>query len=220
MSLILARPPEQAYVRPSEGAGTTTLTSADNKWQIFNLSANRICVLPSADIKAGEVVRVENRSAFALTIQSSGLNAVDLVSHGMSEMLALVDSPSSAAHWLTVSQVASGTYTPTMTSVSNTDSTTAYVTKFVRVGQVVTITGRFDHDQTAGGTSTFRMSLPIASDFALATDADGLVTGGGLTMGGQYISADTTNNQIQVVIVNGGGPVNQAYSFTCQYLIK
>jgi hypothetical protein len=46
-------------LRASEGAGTTTLTIADNPHQIFQLTASRTVVLPTTGIKKGYVIKLE-----------------------------------------------------------------------------------------------------------------------------------------------------------------
>lgn len=93
-----------ANVRGSEGAGTTTLASTDNFWQVFNLSAGRTVVLPSAGITAGQRFVMENVGNGALTVQSSNTNQVGVVDslYSKLELVALINSPSTSAHWTTV----------------------------------------------------------------------------------------------------------------------
>lgn len=64
------------------------------------------------------------------------------------------------------SYIGSGTYTPTITGVTNVAATTAYVCQYLRVGNVVTVSGRIAVDATTVTTTTeVRISLPIASEF-------------------------------------------------------
>ncbi len=119
LALPLALPSTQSYVisdssgnlsflyngsnvRASEGSGTTTLTSTDNFWQIFNLSAARTVKLPSSGITAGMRFVMENVGTFPLTVQSSGSNTVGVVDslYSKLECIALIDSPSTAANWM------------------------------------------------------------------------------------------------------------------------
>lgn len=93
-----------------------------------------------------------------------------------------------------------GTYTPTLTNTTNIDASTAYVCQYLRVGNVVTVSGRVDVDSTAaaGTSSVMGMSLPIASDFASATNCGG--TGGHdqsvfTAVELMTIQADATNNR-------------------------
>lgn len=62
--------------------------------------------------------------------------------------------------------VASGTYTPTYTIFSNLDSITAYVCQWMRVGNVVTVSGVVELNATSSASSVeFKATLPIASTF-------------------------------------------------------
>lgn len=59
----------------------------------------------------------------------------------------------------------SGVYTPTLTPVANVTSSTAYVTQFLRVGSLVTVSGHIQITPTAANTDTrIRMTLPIDSN--------------------------------------------------------
>lgn len=95
---------DQPNVRVSEGAGTTTLAyntsgTGDCLGQIFNLSAARTCVLPSASISAGQKVYIQNVGAFLLTVQSSNGNVLATVQGTQFVATALVATPTTAAHW-------------------------------------------------------------------------------------------------------------------------
>lgn len=70
--------------------------------------------------------------------------------------------------------VAFGTYTPTLTNVANLDASTAFECQWLRVGLVVTVSGRVDVDPTNTTTSTkLDLSLPFASNFTATTQAGG-----------------------------------------------
>jgi len=64
-----------ANVRASEGAGTTILTTADNRYQIFNLSAARTCSLPTTGVAAGDVWEIENQAALSSTDNSLNIQS-------------------------------------------------------------------------------------------------------------------------------------------------
>lgn len=73
--------------------------------------------------------------------------------------------------------IASGTYTPTVTAVTNVDSVSAAVVRWMRVGNCVTVFGSVTVDPTAASTLTiFRMSLPIASNLTVNADCAGTAT--------------------------------------------
>jgi hypothetical protein len=90
-----------------------------------------------------------------------------------------------------------GTYTPTVTAVTNVDSASADADfMYTRVGNMVQGYGSVSIDPTAGsGTTRVEISLPIASNFAAATDA----VGGGsaqVTNTTGSIAADTTDDRL------------------------
>ena len=94
--------------------------------------------------------------------------------------------------------LASGTYTPTLTNVANLDASTAYVCRWMRVGNMVTVSGIVNVDPTTTATRTqLGMSLPVASAFTDTTDC----TGAGAGINRQEavaIAADITNDRAQL----------------------
>lgn len=110
--------------------------------------------------------------------------------------LALLDDANPTAQ-LTTLGITSGTWTPTGTAVSNLDSITPTVGPYLRIGDRVICGGLVTLDFTAGGgtLTDFRLSLPVASNFAAATDAIG--TGVPFANAvGIAIDADTTNDAL------------------------
>lgn len=117
--------------------------------------------------------------------------------------------------------IASGTYTPTLTNVANVDASTAYACQWMRVGNVVTVSGRINVDATATGTQTdVGMSLPIASNFAGAgsNECAGVAFAHAIA-GGFNIQADTTNDRANFSSVDINTTADAAYFFTFTYLI-
>lgn len=91
--------------------------------------------------------------------------------------------------------IMAGQYTPTLTSVANVDSTSAYLSRYYRVGNMVTVWGKMDVDPTASTTLTrVGISLPVASNLTAAQQLSGAAgsidqgTGGGVT-------GDATNDR-------------------------
>lgn len=95
----------------------------------------------------------------------------------------------------TVATLASGVYTPTLTNVTNVAASTAYQCQYMRVGSVVTVSGRVDVDATAAGAEELGMSLPIASNFAALEDCGGVAAATTASEYPMYIQADITNNR-------------------------
>jgi hypothetical protein len=92
--------------------------------------------------------------------------------------------------------VYSGTYTPTVTAVTNVAAVTAVACQYMRVGNVVTVSGQVRVDPTAAGNTVFGMTLPIASNFANTRELAGTfaTTRGGFADQGAVV-ADTTNDR-------------------------
>ena len=91
-----------------------------------------------------------------------------------------------------------GTYTPTLTAVTNVASTTANVFQYYRVGNVVTVSGYIQIDPTTASIDTeVGISLPIASTFGATSRCGG--AGGCIVAGafgeGATLAGDTTNNR-------------------------
>jgi hypothetical protein len=68
---------------------------------------------------------------------------------------------------------ASGTYTPTITNVSNASSIVASSAQYMRVGSVCTVSGQLTVSATAFGEITLGLSLPIASSMASGRQLSG-----------------------------------------------
>lgn len=115
--------------------------------------------------------------------------------------------------------VASGTYTPSLTNVTNLTSTTAYLCQWLRVGNVVTVSGRVDIDAVDGALAvTFRMSLPIASNFTATNHCGGVGRSGGVTGAELSISANTANDAALFDGNPGSANAENVY-FSFTYLI-
>jgi len=97
---------------------------------------------------------------------------------------------------LAVGQVLVGTWTPTLTAVTNVAASGAVASYYLRVGTQVFCWGLLTVDPTAGApTQTdLGISLPIASNLAAAGDLAG-VSNPTIDENGGSIFADTTNDR-------------------------
>lgn len=115
--------------------------------------------------------------------------------------------------------IASGTYTPTLTNVANVAASTAYACQWMRVGNVVSVSGKVDIDPTLAATSTqLGISLPIASDITAAEGCSGTAFASGVAGQGAAIVGDSTNDRAQMQWVSSD-ITNQPMYFSFQYLI-
>jgi hypothetical protein len=120
---------------------------------------------------------------------------------------------------LNTSFITAGTYTPTLTGVTNVTGTTAYACQYMRVGNVVTVSGKLNIDFTSTGLTEVGISLPIASsisnDFEVAgvgsTSENSNLTGA--------IGGDATNNRAHFGLFTGSSSsYNFYFTFTYQVL--
>jgi hypothetical protein len=163
---------------------------------------------------AADITNILHLGASRFRVDSNGM--LMLAGHIRSNVMHNnATSPSGAS----VQYVASGTYTPTLTNGTNVDSSVSTVCQWMRVGNVVTVSGRVDVDATAAAsTLTFLgISLPLASDFTLS----GHLSGGGASgtiMEPLMIAADTTNNRATMSFLSLS-TASRAFQFHFTYLI-
>lgn len=124
-----------------------------------------------------------------------------------------------AASGNTIPTLASGLHTPTLTNVTNLAASTAYACQYMRVGDVVTMSGRVDVDPTTTGVSTeLGISLPIASNLATSNECCGTAFASAVAGQGAAILADGTNNRARMVWI-AGDVSSQAMFFTFTYRV-
>ncbi len=129
-----------------------------------------------------------------------------------------------SSRWRVLGPVASsGTYTPTLTAVTNVAGLTAYSCQFMRVGNVVTVSGRIGVDPTSTGQTVFGVSLPIGSNIGAITDIGGVAveSSGSTAFAPQTfgIRGDLTNDRADVRgNVSVTDPFDLAFTFT--YILK
>lgn len=92
----------------------------------------------------------------------------------------------------------SGTYTPTLTGVTNVAASTAYQCQYIRVGAVVTVSGKVDVDPTAAVATQLGISLPVASNLGALEDCAGTAAAPAVAGQSAAIYADITNDRAQM----------------------
>lgn len=116
------------------------------------------------------------------------------------------------------SNQASGTYTPTSSALSNLDSATPSLAQYIRVGNVVTVSGKITIDATAGGAASVELTLPNASNVQGAQDVAGIASCGAI-METASIDGVTANDTAKLswVAVNTS---SQSWSYTFTYRVR
>jgi hypothetical protein len=126
---------------------------------------------------------------------------------------------STTSRWEANSHIASGTYTPTLTNVTNVAASTAAVCQWMRVGTTVTVSGTVQIDPTAAGNTVLNMSLPVASNFTAATQAGGTFS---TTTAGQSDNGSIIANSASDVFefrLNAVNIANATYAFSATYRV-
>lgn len=121
----------------------------------------------------------------------------------------------------TTQTISSGTYSPTLTNGTNIAASTTAVCNYSRVGNVVTVSGYVEADPTSSATdSALGVSIPIASNFTLASDARGTASVNLSTLYNPgIVLTDTTNDRVEIRF-SSVSALNQGVYFTFQYLVK
>lgn len=114
--------------------------------------------------------------------------------------------------------VASGTYTPTYTAVANCTVTSGGACQWLRVGNVVTVSGQLEvNPTTAATTTTWGISLPIASALNDFVHCSGVCVS---VYDSATIEADLTNDRANVsTALTNSGDVNRVWTFTFTYVV-
>lgn len=116
--------------------------------------------------------------------------------------------------------LASGTYTPTRSAEVNMDgNVTMSEAQYLRVGNTVTVSGRFTADPATTATPTsFEMTLPVASNIGAIEDVSGTAFCGGIAAMGAGVSGSVANNTAVVSWVSSD-ITSQIWSYQYSYQI-
>lgn len=121
---------------------------------------------------------------------------------------------------VTATNLTSGTYTPTITNLTNITSSTARNCTYVRVGNNVTVFGSVDLTTTLAVASTVGISLPITSDITDRHDLNGLGNASTAIATNGAISGDTGNDRAELnfigLAIGGTGTIFFSFSYTIQ----
>lgn len=120
----------------------------------------------------------------------------------------------------TTKNVASGVYTPTRSAEVNMDANvTMTEAQYMRLGNTVTVSGRFTADPTLTATATsFEISLPVASNFGAAEDAAGTAFCGTIAGMGAEVIGVAANDTAKIQWVSSD-ITSKVWSFVFVYQI-
>lgn len=115
--------------------------------------------------------------------------------------------------------VFSSTSTPTLTNTTNISSSTASAVQFMRVGNVVTVSGQVTVQPVGAGSCNMKMTLPVFSSFTASNQAGGTfnASSGPFPDGGGII-ADVAGDRLEWKWVASDGNT-YIFAFTATYLV-
>ena len=119
----------------------------------------------------------------------------------------------------TAERIASGTYNPGFTNVANLGSISAAAPcQWIRVGNVVTVSGVLSIDPTAGSVvTTARMTIPIASNFTAVGQLGGAGSAQENSVGVGFSAVIATDDAL--VSMFSGSPAVHTVPFSFTYLV-
>lgn len=113
----------------------------------------------------------------------------------------------------------SGTYTPTATNVTNITSSTPNISSYQRVGNIVTVYGTITVTNTLALASEVDVTLPVASNFAAATDLNGIGQSDGTFAVNTVIKGDAVNDRASIYFTGASVGGNGILYFSFQYKV-
>ena len=204
------------------GVGTTNATALN----LFTNSVARINVAAAGNVtiaapSAGVGLTQTGFAGSDTTVLNGGTSGSFRVTDRGLPYGTAIHNNAGAVTGPTNQYIASGTYTPTLTNNANLSGFTTNQAQWMRVGNVVTVSGFFTATETSVSTlCQMRVALPIASAFTVQQHCCGAAGLRSATVNiAAMISADFTNDEAQVswYASGSGTAVNGSYTFT--YLI-
>jgi len=149
---------------------------------------------------------------------STDTTVIQGVRKGLEQVKSLFDSLITDINAeITALNLDSGTYTPTLTNTTNVAASTAYLCQYMRIGSVVTVSGKVDIDTTSTGNTLLEVSLPIASNLANTQNLAGTFANDANDQQGA-IYGNTTNDRA-ILRYQASSTTNTGFFFTFTYQI-
>lgn len=194
---------------PNLYVGVATTGTGANVPTIFSYSANGTYKYSQyVDNAAGDYQFVDNSANIRLGLAQDGRLYGTAIHNNAGSVTGTTNQ-----------YIASGTWTPTLTNVTNVAASTAYEGQWTRVGNVVTVSGKVDIDVTGAGATELGMSLPIASAMTVEQNLGGSAVSAAAAALSAAIRADATNDRAAIVFT-ATSLTNDSYFFTFTYVVK
>jgi hypothetical protein len=208
----------------SDGTNQTTFYAYNRSlvWYFKTRSTTPIQFRLISTLQSGQGFTIDDISCKEVTsgglYTGGGNNGLNIMPDGRLYGTALHNN-AGAVTGATNQYIASGTYTPTLTNVTNVAASTARLCQWTRVGNVVTVSGQLDIDLTTTLlASEVGMSLPIASAFTTAFQLGGNASAVAF-QSCWAIQADATNDRAQFMATGIASVTNDTYTFHFTYTV-
>lgn len=155
--------------------------------------------------------------ANSVSLATNGVERVQITSDGRLYGTALHNN-AGAVTGTTNQYIASGTYTPTLTAVTGATGLSAGVAQWMRVGNVVTVSGAFAAT-AASGNNRVGITLPIPSTLVSSVaNCAGTIASSAVNANAGAVYSDGTNNRAEAYWVQPvtGAAQNYHFHFTYQ----
>jgi hypothetical protein len=125
---------------------TATIAASDITGTFGAVDGAALINLNGSNVTSGTIVLARGGTGADLSATGGTSQVLKQVSSGANVTVGQLASTD-------LSDVVSGSYTPTLVNVANLDASTAYSCQYVRVGSVVIVSGQVDVDPTAAADS-------------------------------------------------------------------
>lgn len=175
------------------------------------------------DIAIGDFLSTYTTAGIACKAQLGDMVfAIALEAYSANDSNGVIDAYLLPYHFplLSSSTLSSGVYTPTRSAETNLDgNVTPSEAQYARIGNTVTVSGRFTADPTLAATATsFELTLPIASNIGAVEDAAGVAFCGGIAGQGAEVTGSIANNTAVISWVSGD-VTSKTWSYVFTYQI-
>lgn len=202
-----------------QGAGSVNISGGDNTYIGYDADSDAGGTGAFGRIALGSGARATSNYQFALPDNVDYFkfrgNSFELPSSDGSANSVLTTNGSGTLSFSSI--IDSGTYTPTLTPVTNVAASTAYSCKYTKVGNMVTVSGKVGINATATGATELQMDLPIFSNLG-SNDLNGTAGSDSNNLNAVRIKANPTANEA-VFVFDAGALGNSVYGFVFMYEI-
>lgn len=151
-------------VRAPEGGGTVTLTNADKRIQLFDLTAAETVKLPTAGVLKGDIWEMQSANFFILTVEADDATIIRKINGKALQIIALTDTPATNTDWEVSSvkpmfSTSDIPYTPTF-STNSAVGANSFVYSREADGEYLRIYGTYTLSGTGTDGAFFTFSIP------------------------------------------------------------